>query len=84
MNPIFKGVREACLYHVEYQLTNDDESTDEELVEYFIEEFDLTRGQAEAAVGLRTQYLSQLFQEGHGPLHRVDPLGFDPATRTYH
>lgn len=84
MNPFFKGVPDDYLYFVEDSLTNDNESTDEELVEYFIGEFYLTSEQADAAVGLRSQYLSQRFQEGHGPLHRLDPLPFDPTTRTYH
>jgi len=83
MNAIFSNLSKQTLANLEDQLSNNEVSTDEELVDLFIEEFELTLDQAEAAIRLRDQYRMQIFLEGHGPLHRHDSVVFDPVTATF-
>ncbi|WP_225789594.1 hypothetical protein [Pseudomonas sp. Marseille-P8916] len=83
MNPIFSNLSKKTLANIEDQLSNNEVSTDEELVDLFIEELDLTLDQAEAAIRLRDQYRIQIFLEGHGPLHQQDSVAFDPLTKTF-
>ncbi len=83
MNAIFSNLSKQILANIEDQLSNNEVSTDEELVDLFIEELELTLDQAEAAIRLRDQYRIQIFLEGHGPLHRQDSVVFDPVTTTF-
>ncbi|QCI14095.1 hypothetical protein E6B08_23325 [Pseudomonas putida] len=83
MNPIFSNLSKQTLANIEDQLSNNEVSTDEELVDLFIEEMELTLDQAEAAIRLRDQYRIQIFLAGHGPLHQQDSVAFDPVTRTF-
>ena len=83
MNIIFSKLSKQTLANIEDHLSNNEVSTDEELVDLFIEELDLTLDQAETAIRLRDQYRTQIFLEGHGPLHQQDSVAFDPATRTF-
>ncbi|NWC83970.1 hypothetical protein HX798_27335 [Pseudomonas putida] len=83
MNAMFSHLSKQTLANIEDQLSNNEVSTDEELVDFFIEELDLTLDQAEAAIHLRGQYRIQIFLEGHGPLHQQDSVAFDPLTRTF-
>lgn len=83
MNAIFSNLSKQTLANIEDQLSNNEVSTDEELIDLFIEELELTLDQAEAAIRLRDQYRIQIFLEGHGPLHRQDSVVFDPVTRTF-
>ncbi|PWU32076.1 hypothetical protein DK254_00720 [Pseudomonas sp. RW407] len=82
MNPIFANLTPATLSHIEDQLSNNEVSPDEEMVDFFIEELGLTLEQAEAAVALRSQYLQLIFLPGQGPLHEADGLVFCPATKS--
>ncbi|MGJ3439099.1 hypothetical protein AAZU54_03730 [Pseudomonas sp. Je.1.5.c] len=83
MNALFSNLTAQTLANIEDQLSNNEVSTDEELVDLFIEEFGLTLDQAEAAIHLRDQYRIQVFLEGHGPLHQQDSVAFDPVTKTF-
>lgn len=83
MNPIFSNLSKQTLANIEDQLSNNEVSTDEELVDLFIDELELTLDQAEAAIRLRDQYRIQIFLAGHGPLHQQDSVAFDPVTRTF-
>ena len=83
MNAIFSNLSKQTLANIEDHLSNNEVSTDEELVDLFIEELDLTLDQAETAIRLRDQYRAQIFLEDHGPLHQQDSVAFDPATRTF-
>lgn len=83
MNPIFSNLSKQTLSNIEDQLSNNEVSTDEELVDLFIEELDLTLDQAETAIRLRDQYRIQIFLEGHGPLHQQDSVAFEPLTKTF-
>lgn len=83
MNAIFNNLSKQTLANIEDQLSNNEVSTDEELIDLFIEELELTLDQAEAAIRLRDQYRIQIFLEGHGPLHQQDIVAFDPVTKTF-
>lgn len=83
MNALFSNLTAQSLANIEDQLSNNEVSTDEELVDLFIEEFGLTLDQAGAAVRLRDQYRLQIFLEGNGPLHQQDSVVFDPVTKTF-
>lgn len=82
MNPIFANLSPETLSSIEDQLSNNEVSCDEEMVDFFIEELGLSLEQAEAAVALRSQYLQMIFLAGQGPLHVVDGLVFCPATKS--
>ncbi|MCO7620141.1 hypothetical protein [Pseudomonas guariconensis] len=83
MNALFSNLTAQTLSNIEDQLSNNEVSSDEEMVDLFIEELGLSLEQAEAAVKLRDQYLSQIFPEGHGPLHQQNGPTFDPATQSF-
>jgi len=83
MNTLFSNLTAQTLSNIEDQLSNNEVSANEELVDFFIEELGLSLEQAEGAVKLRDQYLSQIFLEGHGPLHQQDGPTFDPTTQSF-
>ncbi|MBA6130007.1 hypothetical protein [Pseudomonas juntendi] len=83
MNAIFKSLTKQALANIEDQLSNNEVSTDGELIDFFIEALELTLEQAEAAVSLRDQYRMQIFLEGHGPLHQQQTQVFDPITQSF-
>lgn len=83
MNALFSTLSQQTMRSIEDHLSNNEVSTDEELVDLFIEELELTLDQAEAAVQLRDQYRMQIFLEGHGPLHQQEAVVFDPVTKTF-
>ena len=83
MNIIFSKLSKQTLANIEDHLSNNEVSTDEELVDFFIEELELTLDQAEAAIRLRDKYRIQIFLKDHGPLHQQDSVAFDPATKTF-
>lgn len=83
MNATFSNLSHQTLSTIEDHLSNNEVSTDEELVDLFIEELELTLDQAEAAVRLRDQYRIQIFLAGHGPLHQKEVVVFDPVTKTF-
>lgn len=82
MNAIFASLTPEILSNVEDQLSNNEVSCDEEMVDFFIEELGLSLEQAEAAVALRSQYLQMIFLAGQGPLHEASGLVFCPATKS--
>ena len=83
MNTIFSNLSKQTLANIEDHLSNNEVSTDEELVDLFIEELELTLDQAEAAIRLRDKYRIQIFLKGHGPLHQQDSVAFNPDTKTF-
>lgn len=66
------------IFWIKTTLANDEVSSDEELVEHFIKEGDLTRDEAERWVALRPQYLREVFcdaepdeQIGNEPVYQL-------------
>lgn len=82
MTSIFANLSQDTLASIEEQLSNNDVSSNEEMIDFFIEELELSSQQAEAAVELRSQYLQTIFLVGQGPLHVTDGQIFDPRTKT--
>ena len=56
-------------------LSNDEDSTDQELVDWFMQEGGLSKEEAEAWVSKRSFYLNNLVRD--------DGMVFDPETRTF-
>lgn len=83
MTSIFTNLSQNILEHVEEQLSNDDVSSNEEMIDFFITELGLSAQQAVAAVALRTQYLQAIFLIGQGPLHTASGQVFDPVTKSF-
>lgn len=79
MNPLFQSLSAITLDNLEDQLANNEDASDEELFDFFLEELDLTAEQAEAAIALRPQYMGRLFLNGNSPLYQETPVHIDPA-----
>ncbi len=79
MNPLLHPLSATTLDNIEDQLANNDEASDEELFDFFLEELDLSAEQAEAAIALRAMYLGRVFLTGHSPLYQDTPVYVDPA-----
>lgn len=79
MNPLFQSLSAITLDNLEDQLANNEDASDEELFDFFLEELDLTAEQAEAAIALRPQYMGRLFLNGNSPLYQQTPVHIDPA-----
>lgn len=79
MNPLFQSLPTITLGNLEDQLANNEDASDEELFDFFLEELDLSAEQAEAAIALRPQYMGQVFLNGNSPLYQETPVYIDPA-----
>lgn len=62
------GLDAKAVEWVEDVLSNDENSTNAELVEYF-QKHGLSRLQAESVLRHREEYLLNIFRENQGPLH---------------
>ncbi|AOY95914.1 hypothetical protein NK553_18795 [Pseudomonas sp. ZM23] len=83
MDPILAALPPSLLKLVEGSLSNDEVSSDEEMLEYFISN-GLTEEQARQALAYRDQYLNNIYLEGFTPITSVDKaLRFNPHTRQF-
>lgn len=83
MDPILAPLSASLLAFIEGQLSNDDVSSDEEMLAYFIND-GLTEKQARQAVSYREQYLSNFYLDGDTPIHKgAQALHFNPHTRQF-
>ncbi len=81
MDPILAALLPSLLKLVEGSLSNDEVSSDEEMLEYFIGN-GLTEEQARQALTYRDQYLNNIYLEGFTPIISVDEaLHFNQHTR---
>ena len=81
MDPILAALSPSLLALVEGSLSNDEVSSDEEMLEYFISN-GLTEEQARQALTYRDQYLNNIYLDGFTPITAVDEaLHFNPHTR---
>ena len=62
------GLDAKAVEWVEDVLSNDENSTNAELVEYFLKQ-GLNRLQAESVLRHREEYLLSIYRAGEGPLH---------------
>lgn len=83
MDPILAALPPLLLKLVEGSLSNDEVSSDEEMLEYFISN-GLTEEQARQALTYRDQYLNNIYLDGFTPITAVDEaLHFNPHTRQF-
>lgn len=67
MDPILAALPPSLLTFVEGQLSNDEASSDEEMLEHFIHN-GLTQPQAEQALTYRNLYLNNIYMFGQTPI----------------
>lgn len=78
MDPIFASLPGSLLRFVEVALSNNEASSDEELLEYFVKN-GLTGTQARQALSYRSQYLTHIYLEGFTPIRSgTEALRYNP------
>lgn len=83
MDPILAALPPSLLKLVEGSLSNDEVSSDEEMLGYFIDN-GLTEEQARQALTYRDRYLNNIYLDGFTPITAADaPLRFNPHTRQF-
>jgi len=83
MDPILAALPPSLLAFVEGQLSNDEVSSDEEMLQHFIHN-NLTEEQARQALTYRDQYLNNIYLDGFTPITSADEaLRFNPHTRQF-
>ena len=83
MDLILAALSPSLLALVEGSLSNDEVSSDEEMLEYFISN-GLTEEQARQALTYRDQYLNNIYLDGFTPITSVDEaLHFNPHTQQF-
>lgn len=83
MNTSLLTLTSDLLRQIEDQLSNNEVSSDEELVEDFIQA-GLTEAQAREAIGYRDRYLVYMYHEDFTPIRTPGhALRFNPHTREF-
>ena len=83
MDTILTSLPVSLLRLVEDQLSNDEVSSDEELLDYFISN-GLTEVQARQALTYRNQYLINIYLDGFSPILKgAQALRYNPYSRQY-
>ncbi|MGH8302756.1 MAG: hypothetical protein ACRET5_14955 [Steroidobacteraceae bacterium] len=70
MDPILASLPDSLLRHIEDQLSNNELSSHEELLEHFIGGA-LTEAQARHALTYRDQYLTNIYLDGFTPIRKA-------------
>jgi hypothetical protein len=89
MDSILESITLKQLRALEDILSNDDNSSNEELRRHFVDQFGLSEDQAKQALTYRPLYLLNMYLQGHGPILIGEDaptsdtlLGLAPAPRT--
>ncbi|MGK8436750.1 hypothetical protein ACRS3X_05240 [Ectopseudomonas hydrolytica] len=83
MDPILATLPLSLLAFVEEQLSNDEVSSDDEILEHFISN-GLTEEQARQALTYRDLYLQNIYLDGFTPIcEGAEALRFNPHTRQF-
>jgi len=83
MDPILISLPDSLLRFVEDQLSNNESSPDEELLEHFLSS-GLTEMQARQALSYRDQYLAHIYLEGFTPIRSsYEALRYNPQSRRF-
>lgn len=83
MDSILASLPASLLGLVEDQLSNNEVSSDEELLDHFVSE-GLTEEQARQALTYRDQYLANLYLDGFTPIFKgSEALRFNPYSRQF-
>ncbi len=83
MDPILAALPASLLRLVEDQLSNNEVSSDEELLDHFASS-GLTEAQARQALVYRSRYLCNIYREGFTPILKgSEALRFNPYSRRF-
>ncbi|WP_295040931.1 hypothetical protein [Salinicola sp.] len=83
MEPVFSALTETQLQTIEDLLANDESSSDEELIEFFISE-GIPEASARQALTYRDRYLTTIYLDGHTPIRlERDVWRYDPYSRRF-
>nr|WP_298411711.1 hypothetical protein [uncultured Halomonas sp.] len=83
MDPMFTALLASQLQTIEDVLSNDESSSDEELVEFFIEE-GIGVTPARQALAYRDRYLTTIYRQGQTPIRQGhDARRYDPEARRF-
>ena len=83
MDPNLASLPEPLLRLVEDQLSNNEVSSDEELLDHFVSS-GLTEAQARQALVYRSRYLCNIYREGFTPILKGnEALRFNPYSRQF-
>ncbi|REC93384.1 hypothetical protein [Kushneria indalinina] len=83
MEPAFSALTESQLHTIEDLLSNDESSSDEELIEFFISE-GIPEASARQALAWRDRYLTTIYLNGHTPIHlERDAWRYDPQAHQF-
>ncbi|MAM55741.1 MAG: hypothetical protein CMN25_00175 [Salinicola sp.] len=83
MEPAFLALTETQLHTIEDLLSNDENSSDEELVTFFISE-GIPEGSARQALTYRDRYLTTIYLNGHAPIRfERDARHYEPRLRRF-
>lgn len=66
---VFSVLTDTQLFMIEDLLSNDESSSDEEMIAFFIEE-GIPEAQARQALNYRDQYRLTFYLKGHGPIRK--------------
>jgi hypothetical protein len=83
MDPILTSLPDSLLRFVEDQLSNNESSPDEELLEHFLSS-GLTEIQARQTLSYRDQYLAHIYLDGFTPIRLgSEALRYNPQSRQF-
>jgi hypothetical protein len=83
MDPILATLPASLLRFVEDQLSNNEVSSDDELLDHFITN-GLTEAQARQALTYRDQYVGNIYLDGFTPIRKEhEALRFNPHSRQF-
>lgn len=83
MDPAFSVLSDSQLRMIEDVLSNDESSSDEELVEFFVEE-GIPMTPARQAIAYRGQYLTEIYQEWQTPIRQGNNARrYEPEARRF-
>jgi hypothetical protein len=83
MDPILTSLPDSLLRLIEDQLSNNESSPDEELLEHFLS-CGLTEIQARHALSYRDQYLTYIYLDGFTPIRlRTEALRYNAHSRQF-
>ena len=84
MDPILTSLPDSILRLIEGELSNNESSADEELLEHFVGSGGLTEAQARQALTYRDQYLANIYLDGFTPIRKgTGARRFNPHSRQF-
>lgn len=83
MDPVLTSLPDTLLRLIEDHLSNNEDSSDEELIEHFVGS-GLTEIEARQALRYRNQYLAHIYLDGFTPIRSgSEALRYNPHSRQF-